>query len=520
MVENRILIIEHNFRERLEMTETLENEGFKVDSSQTGDDAEALISRHRFALVVADLDTPDFSALDFLKHLKEINPEMGVVILSRRPLVEDAVTLMKHGALDFIVKPVVLTQIVLMARHELAKWSEQEGAVKDRTPPSSGDPASSVKLIRGVDIITQDRAMQRLLTLGKRVADSTAAVLIQGESGTGKELFARYIHENSRRVDQPFVALNCAALPENLLESELFGHEKGAFTGAVARKEGKFELADKGTLFLDEITEMQIHLQAKLLRVLQEKVVDRLGGTEPVPVDVRIVASTNRDVKESIKNGEFREDLYFRLNTIPLRIPPLRERPGDLEPLCRHFIRKYREIDGRNVKGMTPETFSLLCRQEFPGNVRELENIIHRAVLLAQGETIVPDDLMVEDFESMIEGENRDGAWSETADGASLGRAPGDPILISEDPSKVGAIEADELHDDAHESQEGEALDLTSDKGIDDAFGMSSLKEMEEKMIFHTLDKTQGNRTHAAKILGISVRTLRNKLNEYKERTT
>ena len=543
MVDNRILIIQENFRERVEMTEALENEGFKVDSVQNGTAVEALISRYRFALVVADLDTPEFSALDFLERLKEIDPQMELIILSERPLVEEAVTLMRHGALDFIVKPVVMEQIILTAKHQWAKQSQKETQAKDEAQPgqSFNEEAGSAAQ-RRVKIITRDRAMQRLLTLGKRVADSTAAVLIQGESGTGKELFARYIHENSPRINNAFVALNCAALPENLLESELFGHEKGAFTGAISKKEGKFELANKGTLFLDEITEMQFHLQAKLLRVLQEKVVDRLGGTEPVPVDVRIVASTNRDVKQSIKEGAFREDLYFRLNTIPLLVPPLRKRAGDLELLCNYFIEKYREIDGRDVKGMTPETFELLRRQKFSGNVRELENIIHRAVLLAQDELIVPEDLMMEDFEptepvepsdempaayhppappsSISQGHSyKNGiASSHEKDGALQegGESTGGGISHASDP----AVNGDALLSSSSQSGHPHTSDVSSNQGMSYEPGSTSLKEMEEKMIFHTLDKTEGNRTHAAKILGISVRTLRNKLNEYKERAS
>jgi two-component system response regulator FlrC len=306
--------------------------------------------------------------------------------------------------------------------------------------------------------------MEKLLKLAARVADSSASVLIQGESGTGKELLARFLHEKSTRRDQPFIAINCAALPENLLESELFGHEKGAFTGALAKKAGKFELADKGTLFLDEITEMQFHLQSKLLRVLQEKVVDRVGGTQPVDVDVRVIATTNRDAKAAVETQAFREDLFYRLNTIPLIIPPLRERRRDIEPLCDFFIKKYCRIDARSVKGLTDQALSVLINHTFPGNVRELENVIHRAVLLAETDMITPADLLMDD----------------AAD-----------IPLADDDS--GAEFA----------------------GAED-FSAGSLKEMEQKMIFKTLDQTEGNRTHAAKILGISVRTLRNKLNEYK----
>jgi two-component system response regulator FlrC len=306
--------------------------------------------------------------------------------------------------------------------------------------------------------------MERLLNLAARVADSTASVLIQGESGTGKELFARFIHEQSNRRKMPFVAVNCAALPETLLESELFGHEKGAFTGALSKKPGKFELANRGTLLLDEITEMPFHLQAKLLRVLQEKVVDRVGGTAPVPVDVRVVSTTNRDIREAIADKAFREDLYYRLNTIPLVIPPLRDRLGDLAPLCDCFIRKYSILDARGVKSMTGKAVEVLRHQPFAGNVRELENIIHRAVLLCDTDTIDVRDLLLD----------------------------GEPP-----------------QDDTAEKQSGFPHDMA----------LSPLREMEERMIFHTLDKTEGNRTHAAKILGISVRTLRNKLNEYKKNT-
>ena len=306
--------------------------------------------------------------------------------------------------------------------------------------------------------------MQQLLSLADRVAASSASVLIQGESGTGKELFARYLHEKSNRADRPFIAVNCAALPENLLESELFGHEKGAFTGAIGRKTGKFELADKGTLFLDEITEMQYHLQAKLLRVLQEKVVDRVGGTQPVDVDVRVIATTNRDAKESVDKGEFRQDLFYRLNTIPLVIPPLKKRMGDLTALTEFFVKRYCKIDSRHVKGLTNQAWETLNRHPFPGNVRELENVIHRAVLLCQSDLIEPNDLLMDPVAADPQGE----------------------IPVQED-SGLPAMPV-------------------------------SLKEMEEKMIFKTLDQTEGNRTHAAKILGISVRTLRNKLNEYKEK--
>ncbi len=437
----------------MEYVRFFESLGFLVDATPDGSEVLSEIVEKKAALVIADMSTPGFSAIEFLKQVDRRKVECQTIFLSAEPVVEHAVNLMKLGAMDYLVKPVALEQLELCAKRALT-LSEKKNIQKK---------IHSSKR-KKVKIVTKDPGMLQLMDLAERVADSSASVLIQGESGTGKELFAQYIHEKSDRKDKPFVAVNCAALPENLLESELFGHEKGAFTGAISRKTGKFELADKGTLFLDEITEMQFHLQSKLLRVLQEKVVDRVGGIEPVDVDVRVIATTNRDAKKAVENGEFREDLFYRLNTIPLVIPPLRSRSRDLEILCEFFIRRYCKIDGRNVKGMTKQAFSMLSRQSFSGNVRELENIIHRAVLLANNDLIVPDDLMI------------------------------DRVDLKNEPP-------------------------VSPVGDTDGPGSGSLREMEEQMIFKTLDQTEGNRTHAAKILGISVRTLRNKLNEYKEKS-
>ncbi|MCP4114781.1 MAG: sigma-54-dependent Fis family transcriptional regulator [Desulfobacteraceae bacterium] len=451
MPGQQILIIEESPRERMAYTGILESLGCDVKIALDGAEAQSAIAKGDFEMILADFNTPHFFPIRFIQKVKAKSPATELLFVSARPQVEEAVEAMKEGAFDFMVKPLEPEQLKLCATRILSGKKTTSQARK-----------RSARKKAPVAIITRDPGMGRLLNLAERVADSSASVLIQGESGTGKELFARFIHEKSNRKNMPFVAVNCAALPEALLESELFGHEKGAFTGALARKLGKFELASNGTLFLDEITEMQFHLQAKLLRVLQEKTVDRVGGVEPVPVDVRVVATTNRDVKESISKGEFREDLYYRLNTIPLTVPPLRDRLGDLAPLCQFFIEKYRILDARDVKGMTKEALGVLCRQQFAGNIRELENIIHRAVLLADNGIIEPRDLMVE--------------GDELPEDAG-GKSPGFPCGLEPAP----------------------------------------LKEMEEKMIFHTLDKTDGNRTHAAKILGISVRTLRNKLNEYKK---
>lgn len=451
MPGHKIFFIVENPKERMEYVRFFENLGFLVEATPDGSDAFSYLIDKKPEITIADVSTPGFSAIDFLKKINESALSCHTLMITAEPVVEHAVTLMKLGAFDYLIKPFEMEQLDLSIRRALALLKK-----KDLPGPILSSQTRKVR------IITRDGDIQKLLSLAERVAKSSASVLIQGESGTGKELFAKYIHEKSDRCNKPFIAVNCAALPENLLESELFGHEKGAFTGAISRKIGKFELAHRGTLFLDEITEMQFHLQAKLLRVLQEKVLDRVGGIEPVDVDVRIIATTNRDAKEAVANGDFREDLFYRLNTIPLVIPPLRNRRGDYEMLVRYFIQKYCKIDGRHVKGLTKQASDILNNHSFPGNVRELENIIHRAVLLADSDLIEPENLMLESSESEV-------------------------FLPAS----------------------GDAGNLGSETG--------SLRDMEEKMIYKALDETEGNRTHAAKILGISVRTLRNKLNEYKE---
>jgi two-component system response regulator FlrC len=369
---------------------------------------------------------------------------------------------MKTGALDFLIKPVAPEQLRVYVQKAFALPADKETG-------TDAFPGEAEGAIEKHTIVTRDRRMLRLLKLAEQVADSQASVLIQGESGTGKELFARFIHQKSKRCGGPFVAVNCAALPESLLESELFGYEKGAFTGALSKKPGKFELADNGTILLDEITEMQLHLQAKLLRVIQEHEVDRIGGLKPVTVNVRVIATTNRDIRETIQNGDFREDLYYRLNIIPLKIPALRERGEDKALLAEHFITKYNAIDGRDVKGLTKKALQYLEGLSLKGNVRELENIIRRAVLLSSGEWIEAEDLS---FEEILE----------------------DPPEERLEPS--GSAKDAEMNSD---------------------FIAGSLKEIEQRAIMHTLNQTDGNRTHAANVLGISVRTLRNKLNEYKK---
>ncbi|MFH6781018.1 MULTISPECIES: sigma-54-dependent transcriptional regulator FlbD [Methylobacterium] len=316
--------------------------------------------------------------------------------------------------------------------------------------------------------VWRDPAMERVVKLAEQVARSDASVLITGESGTGKEVLARHVHARSNRASKPFVSVNCAAIPDALLESELFGHEKGAFTGAVARRIGRFEEANGGTLLLDEISEMDVRLQAKLLRALQERVIDRVGGTQPVKVDIRVLATSNRNLAEEARKGTFREDLLYRLNVVNLRLPPLRDRPADVLELAGHFARKYAEANGLAVRPLSAEARHLVTQSLWPGNVRELENTLHRAVLLASGPEIDADAI----------------------------RSPEGDALTT---GAAGAV--------ARAVQVAEAVTRS--------FVGRSLADVERDLILDTLDHCLGNRTHAAKILGISIRTLRNKLNEY-----
>ncbi len=323
-------------------------------------------------------------------------------------------------------------------------------------------------------MIFEDEAMEAVITLADQVAPSEASILITGESGTGKEVMARYIHKKSARADKPFISVNCAAIPEHLLESELFGHEKGAFTGAIARRIGKFEEANGGTLLLDEISEMDARLQAKLLRAIQEREIDRVGGTKPVKVDIRIIATSNRDLADAVKHGIFREDLLYRLNVVNLRLPALRERPKDIQALARHFAHKYAQANGVPYRAIAPQTERLLASHPWRGNVRELENTIHRAVLLATGDDIQPEAIRL-------------------PDGTQVG------------PGRSGDLPA--------------PVQAAVDNAVAVTRGLvgRTVADVERDLILDTLDHCLGNRTHAANILGISIRTLRNKLREYSQ---
>jgi DNA-binding NtrC family response regulator len=320
------------------------------------------------------------------------------------------------------------------------------------------------------EFLFRDPAMERVVRMADQIAGSDASILITGESGTGKEVIAKYVHARSKRANKPFISINCAAIPEALLESELFGHEKGAFTGAIARRIGKFEEASGGTLLLDEISEMDVRLQSKLLRAIQERLIDRVGGGKPVPVDIRILATSNRNLNEAVREGSFREDLLFRLNVVNLKLPPLRDRPGDIAALSEHFVDKYAKANGLPPRVLSPDARAALLKAPWPGNVRELENTLHRAVLLSSGDVIGPDAIVL--------------------------------------PDGMG------LNDVAAASSLSSQLAQTA-QTMSAALVGRTVADVERDLILDTLDHTLGNRTHAATILGISIRTLRNKLNQY-----
>jgi two-component system response regulator FlrC len=421
--------------------------GFDVETFANGRQALARLSQAGLNLIVAVSAGSGTSAGELLQAVSRMPAPVPVIVVSMHGTVADAVAAVRNGANDYLSLPTAPEHLVAAARHALAL---AETAVFGRQTPQHR--------VGPKPFITHDPRLLEVLEMARRVACSTATVLIHGESGTGKELLAAYIHRHGLHPEAPYVAVNCAALPETLAESELFGHEKGAFTGAVTRKIGKFELAKKGTLVLDEIGEMTPLLQAKLLRVLQEREIDRVGGSMPVPIEARVVAITNRDLSQAVAAGSFREDLYYRLNVVSLIIPPLRERPGDVPLLADHFLAHFSTRAGKKVCRFSEQAMHLLSRHPWKGNVRELANRVERAVLLADSEVVQDRHLGLEP--------------------ASEGRLDSRPPVAF----RCG----------------------------------TTVWEMERQLIMGTLSEVDQNRTRAAELLGISIRTLRNKLREYR----
>lgn len=438
----RVLIAEDDVHMQLAVQSCVQNAGYEAVVVSDGLQAVKALE-NPFDLIISDQRMPNMTGHELLTHVREKFPQIPFVMITAHGTITQAVEAMQAGAADFITKPFSAEDL--------------ERVIERVLSPEQREYRSTPRSSKGKAIITNDPYMIRVLEIVEAVAKSDATILVQGESGTGKELIARMVHQVSPRAEQPFIAVNCAALPANLLESELFGHEKGAFTGAEKRKLGKFELAHGGTILLDEISEMELGLQAKLLRVLQEREVDRVGGSSPISVDVRVVATTNRNLAREAEEGRFRADLYYRLNVIPLTLTPLRERQNDIPLLVEHFMRK---VLGAGAAKIPAETMRTLMQYPWPGNIRELQNAVERAAILAQGRS--PE---VKDF------------------------------LITAPPTLAQKIEQETVPS------------IRS--------GMT-VAEAEKLLIIETLKATGDNRTKAADLLGISIRTLRNKLAEYR----
>ncbi len=449
----QILVVEDEDSQRKILTDFLKYKGFKVYGAENATKALDILEKEAIDLVLLDWKLPDEDGLGLLVKLKDRFPLTQVVMMTAFATVERAVEAMKRGAYHYLTKPLNLDELLLVIDRALRELRLQREVkrLKERL-----EEVSSPEI---PEIVAESPKMKEVLVLARKVAESEATVLILGESGTGKEVLGGLIHRLSSRRDQPFLKLNCAAIPEGLLESELFGHERGAFTGADKTKLGLFEIAHQGTIFLDEIGDLSLPLQAKLLRVLQEGTFRRVGGLKEIKVDVRVIAATNRDLEQMVKEGSFREDLYWRLNVVTLRLPPLRERREDIIPLARFFLDKFNQKHGKRIKGFSKEALEALLSYHFPGNVRELENIVERAVILAEEELITCEDLP--------------------------------PFLKGE-------------------SSLGELSDLLESLPLPEAVAL-----LEKRRIKEAMQKAGGVKARAAELLGISERVLRYKLEKY-----
>ena len=452
-----ILVVEDDEALRDALAITLEAAGHKVDAVESGPRAlERIGAGKEFNMVVSDLRMDPMDGLELLAEIRSRKPGLPVLLMTAFGDVDKAVAAMRGGACDFMLKP--------FEPRDLQAQIERYATA----PVAEG-------------LVAEDPATKQVLLLAARVARSEATVLLTGESGVGKEVFARYIHEQSPRASGPFVAINCAAIPDNLLEATLFGHEKGAFTGAQTAQAGKFEQAHGGTLLLDEISEMPLVLQAKLLRVLQEREVERVGGRKPIAVDIRVLATSNRNMAEEVQQGHFREDLFYRLNVFPLQIPSLRERPGDLVPLANHFLARQALREGRRVR-LSTAAAAIIAAHPWPGNVRELENTMQRALILAPGDTVEPDHLLL----SPVTGSN--------------------PPPVAPTPAITSAAPVPTF-----------APPLPMEPMAAPAAASTNMKDLERQHILDTLAKVGGSRKKAVELLGISERTLRYKLAQYRE---
>lgn len=463
----RILVADDEESIRWVLSKALKKKGFKVDLAEDGKQALNMFRSNDYDLAVLDIKMPGIQGLELLKQMQEEFPEVLVVIMTAESTMENAVAAMKNGAYDYLTKPFDLDALdaIIIKAQKAAEFSDQIGHLKEELQE---------QYTFGRSIIGNSQPMQEVYKTLGRVAASDVTVLICGESGTGKELIARAVHFNSPRLGKPFIALNCAAIPHDLLENELFGHERGAFTGATDKKAGKFEQADGGTLFLDEIGDMPLELQAKLLRVLQEKEITRTGGSQTMRVDVRIVAATNQDIAKLVEDKHFREDLYYRLNVIPIDLPPLRKRKEDIPALVEFFLQRAQQDLGVSTTECSKEALAQLKRHNWPGNIRELENIIKRAALLSPNHILIPSD-----FPDLLAGRNKE----------------------SQDES-LEALVARKLENSLAQ------MDLQE---LDNLYEMV-LHQVERPLINIILRQTRSNQVRTAEILGINRNTLRKKI--------
>ena len=446
----KILVVDDDYGIRSIMKDSLQNENYSVKIAESGEEGLKYIKNKDFDLVITDMVMPPgINGIELMEKALEINNDLGFIVITAYGTIKTAVEALKKGAFDFITKPFSVSQMTSRIERFFENYE-----LKEENKKLKQELSYEKKFKR---LVGKSKPMRTIYEQIEVVADSRAPVLLQGESGTGKELIAQAIHDNSSRNKKPFIRINCAAIPETLFESTLFGHEKGAFTHAIKTKKGLFEEAQDGTLLLDEISEIPISMQAKLLRVLQEEEITRVGGSKEIPINVRIIATTNMDIRKLIKEEKFRSDLYFRLNVFPIKVPPLRNRPGDIPILINHFINKFRKKYDYDHKEISQEVVDVLLQKQWPGNVRQLENLVERAILYSGDD----EKLRVEHFDM-----------------------------------------------DSH------PINLEEEKVTDDYI---TIDEMERRLILRTLKKTDNNRTKAAEILGVSVRTIRNKLSQYKE---
>jgi two-component system response regulator HydG len=447
----KILVVDDEPSQRKMLKANLSLDGYQVFEAEDGKDAIERVSDEFYDLILMDNRMSNVDGIEALREIKKISPGIPVIIITAYASVETAIEALQAGAHDYLTKPLDIEELRIKVQQTLEFWRLKEENILQKRRIENLFDASQ--------IVGRSQKMRRVLETVAMVAPTEASVLILGESGTGKELIANALHQGSTRSDKRFIKINCAALPETLLESELFGHERGAFTGAVGRRPGRFELADGGTIFLDEIGEMTPSTQSKLLRVLQEREFEPLGSTKTVKVDIRILSATNKDLKEEVKRGTFREDLFYRLNVVPIQLPPLRERKEDIPLLTEHFLKIYNEKNGRHLKGFHPRALDAMMRYSWPGNIRELENVVERAVILTRDEYVsVPE--LPESIARAVE--------TPTPSMNSEGIRPG-----------------------------------------------TTIREVEKELILITLEHNDGNRTRSAAELGITRRTLQNKLKEY-----